>query len=155
MKAAVLRLPQDLLQRASLRGNEYAWPVGDIPRVIEAARRANLVSIGGQLQFRLPDGGTCECYWIEVDTYQSVPTTLPWQERVSQTATVALTDFLRLSSKFDFIAEGRSAFAEHFKQLEGPSPDPAQAMCFVWYVDDGEDAVKRPPEPHCGSSSHG
>jgi hypothetical protein len=101
------RLPRDLVQRASLRGNEYAWPIEDIPKVIEAGRQANLASIGGQLQFRLPDGGTCECYWVEVDTYKSAPASLPWRERVNQTADVALADFSRLLSKFDFLAEGR------------------------------------------------
>jgi hypothetical protein len=42
-------LPPDLLARALLAGNEYAWPLADIPAVIEAARAANLVSVGGQL----------------------------------------------------------------------------------------------------------
>ena len=98
MRPTESRLPLDVLQRASLRGNEYAWPIEDIPKVIEAARQANLASIGGQLQFRLPDGGTCECYWIEVDTYKSVPASLPWQERINQTAAVALADFSRLLS---------------------------------------------------------
>ncbi|HEY3779273.1 MAG TPA: hypothetical protein VGL35_14575 [Rhizomicrobium sp.] len=138
MRPTELRLPHDLLQRASLRGNEYAWPIEDIPKVIEAARQANLASIGGQLQFRLPDGGTCECYWVEVDTYKSVPTSLPWQERVDQTATVALADFSRLLSKFDFVAEGRRSFAEHFKRLEAEGGDPTQMICFVWYLDDGK-----------------
>jgi hypothetical protein len=102
MTSTELRLPHDVLQRASLRGNEYAWPIEDIPKVIEAARQANLASIGGQLQFRLPDGGTCECHWVEVDTYTSVPASLPWRERVNQTATVALADFSRLISQFDY-----------------------------------------------------
>jgi hypothetical protein len=142
MTSSELRLPQKILQRASLRGNEYAWPIEEIPKVIEAARQANLVSIGGQLQFRLPDGGTCECYWVEVDTYKSVPTSLPWPERVEQTATVALADFSRLLSKFDFVAEGRRSFAEHFKHLEARGGDLAQTMCFVWYLDDGEPAPR-------------
>lgn len=137
-----LRLPQEILRRASLRGNEYAWPIEDIPKVIEAARQANLASIGGQLQFRLPDGGTCECYWVEVDTYKSMPASLPWQERVEQTATVALADFSRLLSKFDFVAEGRGSFAEHFKRLETEGGDPIQTMCFVWYLDDGKPSPK-------------
>jgi len=106
MRPTELRLPHAILQRASLRANEYAWPIEDIPNVIEAARQANLASIGGQLQFRLPDGGTCECYWVEVDTYKSVPASLPWQERVDQTAAVALADFSHLLSKFDFVTEG-------------------------------------------------
>jgi hypothetical protein len=36
MRAIELRLPHDVLQRATLRGNEYAWPVEYIPKVIEA-----------------------------------------------------------------------------------------------------------------------
>jgi hypothetical protein len=55
MRAIELRLPHDVLQRATLQGNEYAWPVEYIPKVIEAAREAELASIGGQLQFRLPE----------------------------------------------------------------------------------------------------
>jgi hypothetical protein len=143
MRPTESRLPLDVLQRASLRGNEYAWPIEDISKVIEAARQANLASIGGQLQFRLPDGGTCECCWIEVDTYKSVPASLPWQERINQTAAVALADFSRLLSKFDFVAEGRRSFAEHFNRLEAEGGDPTQTMCFVWYLDDGESS----PDP--------
>jgi hypothetical protein len=132
-----LLLPVDLVQRASLRGNEYAWTIDDIPKVIEAARQANLASIGGQLQFRLPDGGTCECYWVQVDTYKSVSTSLPWQEQVDQTAIVALADFSRLLLDFDFVAEGRGAFAEHFNRFVAEGGDPVQTMYFAWYLDDG------------------
>ena len=138
MKPAELRLPREILKRASLRGDEYAWPIDDIPKVIEAARQANLVNIGGQLQFRLADGATCECYWIEVDTTKSVPASLPWQARVEQTAIVALADFKRLTTTFDFVAEGRRSFAAHFKRLEAAGGDAAQTMCLAWYLDDGE-----------------
>ena len=137
MRPTELRLPHAILQRASLRANEYAWPIEDIPNVIEAARQADLASIGGQLQFRLPDGGTCECYWVEVDTYKSVPASLPWQERVDQTAAVALAVFSHLLSKFDFVTEGRRSFAEHFKRVEAEGGDPVKTMCFVWYLEDG------------------
>jgi hypothetical protein len=133
-------LPHDLLERATLRGNEYAWPPEDIPKVIEAAKKANLVNIGGQLQFRFPEGGTCECYWVQVDTYQTVPPNLPWAERVARTAEAALADLHELQSRCDFIAAGRTAFEEEFQKWEGNGGDPAAAMCFVWYVTtlDGE-----------------
>jgi|SRR5690242_18051576 len=137
-----LRLPHEILQRASLRGKEYAWPIEDIPKVIEAARQANLASIGGQLQFRLPDGGTCECHWIEVDTCKSAPASLPWPERVNQTAAVALADFSRLLAEFDFVAEGRRSFADHFKRLEAEGGDPARTMCFVWYLESSPDTAQ-------------
>jgi hypothetical protein len=125
-------LPKELLQRAS-HGNEYAWRLSDIPRVIEAARHADLVSVGGQLQFRLPEG-TCECYWVEVNTYKSVPKGLPWNARVARTAEVALADFARLQSEYDFITEGRRAFGDHLRRVEERGESPAEAMWFVWYV---------------------
>ena len=53
--------PGQLLERATLRGNERTWPIGDIPEVIEVAKENDLASVGGQLQLRFPDGGTCEC----------------------------------------------------------------------------------------------
>jgi hypothetical protein len=107
-------LPPSLLQRAILRGNEYAWLLDDIPGVIEAVREADLVSVGGQLQFRFPEGGTCECYWVEVDTYQTVPINLPWAERVTRTAEAALADLRELQTRWDFLAEGRTAFEQEF-----------------------------------------
>ena len=76
-------LPEEVLARATLVGSEYAWPLTDIPMVIEAAKIANLLNIGGQLQFRGPEIGIWECYWVEVDTYKEIDPNLPWTERVS------------------------------------------------------------------------
>lgn len=131
-RPAVELLPADLLARASLRGNEHAWPVDDIPEVIEAARRANLVSVGGQLQFRLPDGGTCECYWVEVDTYRSVEKTLPWPDRVKLTAEVGARDFAALRRNVEFLAAGRESFAQYLDKEVAEGRDPLHSMCFVW-----------------------
>jgi hypothetical protein len=127
-------LPKELLERASLRGNEYAWPVADIPRVIEAIREANLINLGGQLQFRFADGPTCECYWVEVDPCKMVPESLPWDERVSRTAAAALRDFAAISANYDFLEEGRRNFSRVFHEVEAQAHDPREAMCFVWYA---------------------
>lgn len=131
-------MPQRLLDRSSLRGNEYAWRVGDIPDVIEAARLAGFVSLGGQLQFRVP-GGTCECYWVEVDTFRVVSSDLLWPERVDRTASEALDQFQRLSSSFDFLAEGRKAFPEILSEFEASGGRAEDAMCFVWYLEARQD----------------
>ncbi|HZF36874.1 MAG TPA: hypothetical protein VE914_23990 [Candidatus Angelobacter sp.] len=128
--SAELELPPDLLGRASRSGNEYAWRVHDIPEVIEAARAANLVSVGGQLQFWLPGGGVVELYWIGVDTYRSVDSALSWKVRVERTAEVAARDFAALQDRFDFISEGRAVLDEH----TAGGHDPADTMWFVWYV---------------------
>ena len=136
LRAAERLLPAELLGRASLCENEYAWPICDIPRVIEAARQANLLNIGGQLQFQFPNGATCECYWVEVDTYKAVSASLPWAERVTQAARVASSEFSRISEKYDFIEEGRRNFDSVFRDFESAGYSPLQAMCFVWYVDE-------------------
>lgn len=143
MKHPEQLLPTFLIERATLRGNEYAWRLGDIPTVIEAARDASLISIGGQLQFRMPDIGTCECYWVEVDTYKDVSETLAWSERVTSTAKSALSQFNRLVEECDFIAEGRKAFAQHLLTFETQGGDLDDALCFVWYVESEQAAASR------------
>ncbi len=130
------RMPADLLARASLRGNEYAWHPDDIPAVIEAARAANLINIGGQLQFRFPDGGTCECYWVEVNTAKSAGSNaLSWRERVELSAEAALRDFAKLRAEVDFMAAGMEGFGKYLDTFRVEGGDPADAMCFVWYME--------------------
>ena len=132
--SAELYLPQELLQKANLRGKEYAWPIDLIPEVITAAQRANLLSIGGQLQFRFPDGSTCECYWVDVDTYKSVPSNILWKERVDLAAEFALRDFQTLKNTYDFLNEGREGFAKHIDAYLTSGGVLNEAMYFVWYV---------------------
>lgn len=128
-------LPKELIARASLRGREYAWPISDIPKVIEADRSCGLVSIGGQLQFRFPEGPTCECYWVEVDTYKAMPDGITsWSHRVALSADVAKASFQRLLETFDFLDEGRKAFPQVFSDFEKSGQDVSDAMCFVWYL---------------------
>jgi hypothetical protein len=45
-----------------------------------------------------------------------------------------MVEFLQLSGRFDFLAEGRSSFPEVFAEYERRGQDAARAMCFVWYV---------------------
>jgi hypothetical protein len=132
------KLPSDLLERASLRGNEYAWPIEDIPAVIDAAEKANLASLGGQLQFRLPDGGTCECYWVEVDALRDCPDNLTWKERVRITAAGTRQQFNELRQRYDFVSEGRDSFCKHLTELEASGGSVTDAMRFVWYVQSEE-----------------
>ena len=134
---AETELPSALLERASLRGNEYAWRIEDIPAVIDAAEAANLVSVGGQLQFRLPDGATCECYWVEVDALRNLPDELGWSDRVHATASAARQQFDELKQRDDFVGEGRGSFT-YLSDFETNGGSIADAMCFVWYVDSEE-----------------
>ena len=130
------RLPAAILERSSLRGNEYAWRLNDIPSVIEAARAADFVSVGGQLQLRLPDGGTCECYWLEVDTFNAAGSGLPWSERVAKAASEASKQFEELNSSHDLLSEAQAAFPSYAAALESDGLRVADALWFVWYVED-------------------
>jgi len=93
-----------------------------------------LVNIGGQLQFIMP-GATCECYWIEVDTFKQVPKSLAWKERVDLSAATALDAFQCLREKTDFVSEGRKAFGEHLAKFEAGGGNISDAMRFIWYVE--------------------
>lgn len=128
-------LPARLQERASLSGEEYAWHPTDIPLVIKSGAELNLLNIGGQLQFRLPEGGTAECYWVEVDTFRDVPTNLSWDERVRLAETSAQKQFSDLQAKFDFVTEGKKAFAEYLGKFEDAGGDLDKAVWFVWYFE--------------------
>lgn len=128
-------LPSHVLNAASVRGKEYAWPLEMIPNVIASCEAAGLVSLGGQLQFRLPSG-TCECYWVDVDTQTQMDSGLEWEDLVNRSASIALRQFETLKSKFDFKEEGRKAFASSFSKLESEGEDPQDYACFVWYARD-------------------
>jgi hypothetical protein len=134
-------LPPDLFARATLRGNEYAWALDDIPRVIHEARQANLVSLGGELQFRFPNQGTCECHWVEVETHKSVASSLPWPDRVARSAEVAARDFAELCRRVDFLKAGQTGFPKQFADAIATGVEPAQFMCFVWYLETEEESL--------------
>lgn len=140
-------LPPEVLARATLRGNEYAWPIDQIPLVVAAAERASLVNLGGQLQFRLTDGGTCECYWVDVHVdFNQLPGP-SWAEKVTQSAKIALRSFERLRSSYDFLVEGRGNF-QPVLDAEAKGEDLQAAMCFVWYVADADGRWQNGLEPN-------
>jgi hypothetical protein len=78
------------------------------------------------LQFRFPNA-TCECYGVQVDTYQSVHKTLIWRERVERTAEASTNDFADLCSNVAFLAAGREGFA---KQFDCDHHRGARSRCF-------------------------
>lgn len=61
-------LPVEITQEATLRGNEYAWSVSAFPNALSKAEVYGYACLGGQFQFRLDDGSTCEMYWLDADS---------------------------------------------------------------------------------------
>ena len=126
-------LPETLRSAACRSGNEWGWTPEAIPLVIDEAEKAGLLNIGGQLQFLMPEG-TCECYWVEVDALTCEPEGLTWTQRVALAATAARQKMADISRRYDFIDEGRKAFAAPFAAYEAAGGDVRDRMCFIWYL---------------------
>ncbi|MBX9725136.1 MAG: hypothetical protein K2X81_27280 [Candidatus Obscuribacterales bacterium] len=105
-----LLLPEAIRQKASISSNEYAWKIEDIEETLLAAKRANLASIGGEVQFRFDDG-EAEPYWLGFDSGEQLPGE-SWEQYVERSAQKVLehiqrlyreTDFLQIAKEWDFI----------------------------------------------------
>ena len=123
------QLPDDILQRADARHGELAWRPSDIPAVIEAARQANLVCLGGDLQIRAPSGMWGEPIGVGIDTGRVVKG-LPWDAQVEESAEAALAEFQALRDKFDF----KALAAEAYPTLVAEVDDPSEVIFFGWWV---------------------
>lgn len=125
-----MQLPLEILQRADTRHGELAWRPSDIPAVIEAARRANLVSLGGDLQIRAPSGKWGEPIGFGIDTAR-VSNELPWDAQVEESAKAALADFHALQDKFDFEDIARESFPALVTEVD----DAKDVIFFSWWVE--------------------
>ena len=94
-------LPPDITQGATLQGNEYGWIISLFPDAVVAAKKYNYACLGGQFQFRLPDGGTCEMYWLSADSTNRANEE-PWQDFSCRSCDEVLERFHALVSKTDF-----------------------------------------------------
>jgi hypothetical protein len=131
-----------LLERSTLIGKEHAWPIAEIPAVIDAAEAANLVSVGGQLMFHLPNegpfGATGECYWVGVETHRELSDARNWSDKVRIAASAARRQFSDIQQRYDFEAEVRDGFGSYLSAFEADGHSIAQAMWFAWYVESEE-----------------
>ncbi|ESQ91637.1 hypothetical protein [Asticcacaulis benevestitus] len=132
-------LPPEILAKADVRHDEYAWRIGDLPEVIEAARAQGLRNIGGQLQIRTEDA-IGECDWVQIDACQLIPPMLPWEAQVEMAANVALQDLQLLKAEFNFAREIKEAFPEPVERLLAAGGKIEDAIWFVWYADTEADA---------------
>lgn len=100
-------LPPDMLLGASLRGNEYAWTVADFPRALARAEAHGYACLGGQFQFRVPDGGTCEMYWLDADSSDRCNDEL-WEKYSHRSCREVLEKFRKRIAETDFAKEAAS-----------------------------------------------
>lgn len=122
------QLPAEILAKASVASNEYAWRIEDVESTIEAARLVNLATLGGQVQFRLPEG-TCELYWLAADSSPRLNNE-SWSVFVFRSAKEVIEKFRLLQEKTDFVSEGIQAFT----LLEGKYEEGANLADYLYFV---------------------
>lgn len=135
LPTAELRLPAEVLACATGRGNEYAWRRHDLPMVFAAAEAAGLVILGGQVQFRVPNG-TCELYWYDFGSSErrAGESRQEWIKRARQETEVALN---RVPSSERLIAEALASF-EFLRQKAHEGVSIGESLCFVCDFSDSE-----------------
>jgi hypothetical protein len=97
-------LPPVITEGATLRGNEYGWSVSSFPNALSKARTAGYACLGGQFQFRLDDGSTCEMYWLEADSTERMGNE-SWEDYSRRSCTEVLEKFQYLMSETNFVKE--------------------------------------------------
>lgn len=125
-------LPSDITEGATLRGNEFGWSVSSFPNALARAEKRGYACLGGQFQFRLDDGGTCEMYWLSADSTDR-RTGESWPVYVHRSCSEVLERFQRVIFQADFAKEARSW------QI---NLDPAKYLVFVAYFVTEADLAK-------------
>ena len=116
-------LPPDITKGAALRGNEYGWTVSSFPNALTKAETCGYACLGGQFQFRLDDGSTCEMYWLAADSAERTADE-SWADYFRRSCAEVMRRFQHLVSEINF---GKEA-------LRWPvSIDPVKNLVFVAY----------------------
>jgi hypothetical protein len=97
-------LPSDVREGATLRGNEYGWLPTSFPDALVRAEAHGFGCLGGQFQFRLDDGSTCEMYWLNADSKDRMPEE-SWDDYRRRSCSEVREKFERLISSTDFRKE--------------------------------------------------
>jgi hypothetical protein len=130
------KLATEVLNRAHVRSSDLAWRPAHIPAVIEAARLAHLINLGGDLQIRAPSGRWGEP--IGFGIVIEVPHEFAWEKQVEAAAEAALAHFLFFQRHVDFEAIAR----ESYPSLVAEVDDPQDVIFFSWAVADEAEASR-------------
>jgi hypothetical protein len=117
-------LPPIIARGASLRGNEYGWEVSAFPAALASAKAHGYACLGGQFQFRVPDG-VYEMYWLEADASDR-RSEEGWADYSQRSCTEVLDKFNDLVSNTDFVKE-----AARFRLLSSA----VECLVFVGYFE--------------------
>jgi len=128
-------LPIEILQKAIVSGKEYGWKRTDFMEVVTKAVEVGLGIIGGQVQFKLPDG-TCELYWHKYDTTER-KSGESWNDYCQRTKKECLSQFEKLPTDRELVKEGIGSF-DLLKEKSKTDSALADFLIFILYFNDLE-----------------
>ena len=101
-------IPQKILDKDFLDGNEFGCRKSDFEEVINLARKNSLAIIGGQVQYALPDA-ICELYWVSYDPEERKATE-SWKTYCERSAKECLEKFHSIIRKDDIQQQALEGF---------------------------------------------
>lgn len=131
--ASALKAPRSVVANADLRGNEYAWKPVDFPDALAEAARLGYRCIGGEFQFRFPDG-IYDMYWLNTDAPDDRARGEEWPAYVGRCETVVRTKFQSVMASTNFRREAESfGFVRERPVYE--KADPLEYLVVVAYFE--------------------
>jgi hypothetical protein len=129
MNTQLRLLPDDLRRRADARWDELAWHPADIPAVIQAAKSANLMSLGGHLQIRTFSG-----YGESIYAYfhYNPESGRPWHQQVERSAAEALEFIQSFTGDNELLDIARESWPTLVEEAEVAEGGPMSALYFSW-----------------------
>ncbi|WP_187263652.1 hypothetical protein [Pontibacter beigongshangensis] len=123
-------LPNEILLKSTISGKEHGWKREDFNEVVNHAFKSGLAVVGGQVQFKLPDG-TCELHWRKYDTNGRMAGE-GWTSYCSRTKQECLEQFNALPTNQELINEGIENF-EFLREKSAQGVNPEDFLIFILY----------------------
>lgn len=133
-------LPTEILQKATVSGKEYGWKRNDFKEVVDKAVEVGLGIIGGQIQFKFPDG-TCELYWHKYDTTDR-KSGESWENYCQRTKEECLNQFEKLPTDNELIKEGIESF-DFLKEKIKTNTELNDFLIFILYFNNNETHLEK------------
>lgn len=130
------KLPREILSRVVKSGKEYGWRKDDAIQAIEAAMCVGLATLGGEIQFVLPEG-TCELYGQGSESGKQKQGEV-WADYVIRSGRECIAIVRKIVSEVDLIREGTEHFnILHEKAAQGMNLE--DYLVFILYFVDQEE----------------
>ncbi len=122
-------LPRDVLIGAPISGTEYGWTIASFPTALASAQAKGLACLGGQFQFRLPDG-IYEMYWLEAHASDRGVGEC-WTDYARRSCSEIRQQFQQLVEQTNFVKEADHWPSLHLKERKESIQSPASFSLLI------------------------